>query len=74
MRTMSLNDELREAMERDGRTRYALSKVTGIPASVLHRFVHGDGLNIQTVEKLADALGYDLRLVKRSKSSKGDRR
>jgi hypothetical protein len=59
MRTVS--EQLRKAVEECGQTRYAISKETGIPASVLSRFVaSGAGLRSQNLDKLCAHLGLTL--------------
>jgi len=52
---------LRKALDRCGRTRYAVSKATGIPESVLSRFVYGQPLRGNNLDKLADYLGLELK-------------
>jgi transcriptional regulator with XRE-family HTH domain len=57
-----LSDQLRDAVRGCRASRYALAKQLGIAESALSRFVSGDrGLTLETVDKLAEALG--LRLV-----------
>lgn len=53
-------ETLRTALERCGQTRYAVSKATGIPESVLSRFVHGQPLRGTNLDKLADHLSMVL--------------
>ena len=61
-----LMDELRAAVATDGRTIYRLAKLSGLPHSVIYRMTASDkGLNVESVEALADVLGFDVRLVKR---------
>lgn len=60
----TLTDQLRQAIETADKSRYALSKETGIDQAVLSRFVHGKGgLSLESWDRLAEALG--LELVKR---------
>jgi len=57
----TVTDTLRRAVERCGQTRYAISKATGIPASVLSRFVAGGaGLRSENIDKLSAHLGLVL--------------
>ncbi|MBX3375172.1 MAG: helix-turn-helix domain-containing protein [Phycisphaeraceae bacterium] len=58
---MTLTEALRVALERCGETRYAVSKATGIPESVLSRFIHGDYLRGRNMDRLADYLGMELK-------------
>ena len=66
----SVSDTLRAALERCGETRYAVSKATGIPQSVLSRFVHGQPLRGANTDRLAEYLGLELR-PKPGKARKG---
>ena len=57
----SVTATLRTALERCGQTRYAVSKVTGIPESTLSRFVaSGKPLRGENIDKLAAYLGLTL--------------
>ncbi|MDX2146875.1 MAG: helix-turn-helix transcriptional regulator [Planctomycetota bacterium] len=57
----TVTDQLRQAVEQCGQTRYAISKATGIPASVLSRFVaSGRGLRSENFDKLCTHLGLVL--------------
>jgi hypothetical protein len=61
----TVTDELRRMVEGCGQTRYAISKATGVPASVLSRFVaSGRGLRSENIDRLCDYLG--LVLVRKS--------
>jgi hypothetical protein len=60
MRTVT--DTLRRAVETCGQSRYAISKATGIPASVLSRFVAGGhGLRSENIDRLCAHLGLALK-------------
>ena len=63
----TITETLRKAVEQCGESRYAISKATGIPASVLSRFVAGGhGLRSDNIDKLCTYLGLELK----SKSGK----
>ncbi|MEZ6243369.1 MAG: helix-turn-helix transcriptional regulator [Phycisphaerales bacterium] len=66
----TVSETLRRELERCGQTRYAVSKATGIPESVLSRFFHGQPLRGANLDKLADYLGLVLTR-KPSKARKG---
>lgn len=67
----TVTDQLRRAVEESGQTRYAISKATGIPASVLSRFVAGGrGLRSENIDRLCDYLGLVLT-TKAGKARKG---
>lgn len=63
-----VSESLRSELKRCGRTRYAVSKATGIPESVLSRFVHGSPLRGTNLDLLADYLG--MKLVKSATTRK----
>lgn len=57
----TVTEQLRRAVERCGQSRYAISKATGIPASVLSRFVAGGrGLRSENIDRLCNYLGLVL--------------
>lgn len=66
----TVSETLRRELERCGQTRYAVSKATGIPESVLSRFIHGQPLRGANLDKLADYLGLALTR-KAGKARKG---
>lgn len=67
----TVSETLRRELERCGQTRYAVSKATGIPESVLSRFTHGQPLRGANFDKLATYLG--LVLVPKSTKARKDR-
>lgn len=57
----TLSEELREAVERSGVTRYAIWQETGIDQGTLSKFMAGNrGLSIESIDKLADLLGLHI--------------
>jgi hypothetical protein len=55
------SDQLREAVERSGKTGYRLSAETGIAQSILSRFVkQGAGMSLANIDKLCEAVGVRL--------------
>jgi plasmid maintenance system antidote protein VapI len=68
----TVTDQLRRAVEECGQTRYAISKATGIPASVLSRFVaDGRGLRSENIDRLCAYLGLVLTAKIGKRSTKG---
>ncbi|MHC4476565.1 MAG: helix-turn-helix transcriptional regulator [Planctomycetota bacterium] len=60
--------QLKQAILGSGMSRYKLSKITGVPASVLCTFVNGKrSITIGTAAKLARALGLELRPRKKGR-------
>lgn len=62
---MTLTDDIRKAVETCGMTRYRISQETGIPQSVLSRFMAGGGARSETLDTLADLLGLKIHRPKR---------
>jgi transcriptional regulator with XRE-family HTH domain len=63
---MKLSDQIRQAIETCGQTRYAIAKATGISEPTLSRFMSGErGLPMKTLDTLADYLNLDIQATKR---------
>ena len=66
-----LSEQVRQAIETCGRTRYRLSKETGISQSMLSRFMAGDrGLSMAALDVLAENLGLQI-VVRQPPKPKG---
>ena len=64
-------DILKQAIEDGPKSRYRLWKETGIKQSQLSRFMAGTHLlSIESIEKLATALDFELVLKKKNKKRK----
>jgi len=64
-RRLPLSDEIRQAVDSCGQTRYAISKATGIGQDTLSRFMSGQrGLPMKTLDRLADYLGLHIATEK----------
>ena len=58
---LSLSDELRQAVERSGVSRYSIWRQTGIDQGSLSKFMDGErGLGMESIDKLADLLGLHI--------------
>ena len=56
-----LSDQIRQAIEDCGQTRYRISKRTGISQATLSRFMSGGrGLPMKTLDTLADYLNLNI--------------
>jgi transcriptional regulator with XRE-family HTH domain len=54
---LSFSDELRQAVERSGLSRYAIGAATGLDEGSLSKFMAGErGLRMESIDKLADLL------------------
>lgn len=68
-----MGNRLKDIMEREKVTAYRLWKDLGIDQGQLSKFFQGDAaISLKKFEQIADYLGYDLKLVKRKPSRKGD--
>ena len=57
----SLIDQIRQAVEQSGMSRYAISKATGIDQAALSRFVYGErGLTAENLDKLGECLNLKI--------------
>ena len=57
----SLSDELRQAIQRSGLSRYSIWQQTGIDQGSLSKFMDGErGLGLESIDKLADLLGLHI--------------
>ena len=56
-RTRKLSDQLRQAIDESGLTRYQIAKETGIDESALAKFYNGHrGLSLEALDRLAECL------------------
>jgi hypothetical protein len=63
MATKPLSEQLREAIQQCGKTRYRISKETGIAEAVLSRFVNRQaGMGWSSIDKLCECIGARLVL------------
>lgn len=70
MNTMS--NQVRQAIDNCGMTRYAIAKATGVSEGALSRFMSGDrDMTLRTLERIALLIGVSLT-VKRPKRKKGN--
>jgi transcriptional regulator with XRE-family HTH domain len=70
-RTNKLSDQLRQAIDDCGQTRYQIAMATGLDQAALSKFHHGErNLSWDSVDRLGEYLG--LRIVKgRRRKRKG---
>lgn len=69
---LSLSDELRQAIERSGVSRYSIWQQTGIDQGSLSKFMDGErGLGMESIDKLADLLGLHIVAQPESHRPKG---
>jgi hypothetical protein len=71
-RKAPISDQLRKAVQESEMSRYRISLETGIPQSVLSRFLNqGHGLSLESIDKLCECIGAELVVqAKRAPKSK----
>jgi len=68
-------DQIRKAIEASDKTRYRLSKETGIAQSQLSRLMTGEeGLSFENLERLIDALGLEIIIRQRGRRVRNRRK
>ena len=65
-----LTDQIRQAVDVSGMSRYRICKLLNITESSMSRFMGGGGLRIQQIDALAELLGLDIVSNKRRTSKK----
>jgi len=64
--SLTIVDELREAILNSGQTEYRVSKESGVAQPILNRFLRGErGISLETAAKVARYLGLHLAPVRR---------
>ncbi len=68
-RRVMLSDQVRQAVDDCGMTRYAIWKATGIDQASLSRFVAGERrLSMDSLDRLADLLDLNITTGRRRRS------
>ena len=60
-REIDLAERLRKAIDRAGISQYQISKLTGVPQSVVSEFLSGGDLRLATFSRIASLMGFELR-------------
>jgi transcriptional regulator with XRE-family HTH domain len=69
MEAERFSDQIRRVVDASGRSRYAICKAIGLPQSAMSRFMTGKGgLSMDTLDKLAELLGFSVAARPRRKS------
>jgi transcriptional regulator with XRE-family HTH domain len=65
-REMSLSDEIRQAVDGSGLSRYRIAKELGISESTMSRFMtRKGGLTLKLLDRLADLLGLHIAVERK---------
>jgi transcriptional regulator with XRE-family HTH domain len=63
-----LSDQLRQAIDASGMSRYAVCKALGVDQGLMSRFMAGKGgFSVETIDKLGELLGLKLVTTKPAK-------
>lgn len=61
-----LAQQLRAAFEKSGLSRFGLARQSGVPYSVVHRFMEAErDVRLGTASKMADVLGVEIRPLRK---------
>ena len=67
-----LSDQLRQAIDASGISRYAVAKTIGLDQSVMSRFMTGKcGLAVETIDNIGQLLGLRIVVEKKPGRSRG---
>jgi len=66
-----ISEQVRQAINRDGRTRYRIAMESGVEQGTLSRFMAGADLRLTTVDKLANVLGLSITCSRSKNCSEG---
>ena len=70
---MTFTDQLRQAIDASGMSRYRICKMAGLSQTTMSRFMSGKGgLSLDVLDRLADCLG--LEIVARDRKAGNKRR
>ena len=61
---IKLSDQIRQAVDASGLSRYRIAKELGISESTMSRFMAGSGLRLENLDALADLLELDIKARK----------
>ncbi len=64
---MSITDHLRKLVRDSEASRYAIAQATGVQQSALLRFVAGKDLRGESLDKLAEYYGLELKAKRKGK-------
>jgi plasmid maintenance system antidote protein VapI len=65
MANKKLSDEIRDAVDASGMSRYAIAKALGVAESTMSRFMNGKGgLSMEYIDRLAALLGLHIVVTK----------
>jgi len=55
------SDQIRQAVDSSGMTRYAICKALGIDQATMSRFMAGAGMELANLDRLAELLGLSVK-------------
>lgn len=67
-----MSDQVRDAIDGCGLSRYAISRATGVTQGALSRFMSGErDMTLRTLERIAPVIGVSLRSKRPRRQRKG---
>lgn len=60
--TKTMSDQVRDAIDASGLSRYRIAKEADVPESSLSRFMAGEGIGSETLDRIAELLRLELRM------------
>jgi predicted XRE-type DNA-binding protein len=66
-----LSDQIRQAVDTSGLSRYRVAKTLGIAESTMSRFMAGSGMELENIDMLADSLGLRIQQPRKVRKSRG---
>ncbi len=71
---IKLSDQLRQAIDASGMSRYAIAKAISLDQSVLSRFMAGkSGLAVENIDRLGELLGLNIVAAMKPQANKKTR-
>jgi transcriptional regulator with XRE-family HTH domain len=64
------SDQIRQAVDASGMTRYAICKALGIDQATMSRFMAGSGMELSNLDRLADLLGLTVKRPAKRRAGK----
>ena len=64
------SDQIRQAVDASGMTRYAICKALGIDQATMSRFMAGRGMELANLDRLADLLGLTVKRPAKRRAGK----
>ena len=72
MGSKTFSDQIRDAVNASGMSRYAICKAIGFSQGAMSRFMSGQaGVSIEILDRLAEVIGMEIRTKSKATKAKG---